>query len=166
MTAPHPFRVRGERAADEVDDDEGNEEAPPSEPPPRARRSRSVGDTAVAARNFTVPLEATARALVGGPPAYARRKRNIEDLEESLMRALAAFDRAGGSVRAAIERRVAAELADLNALIVVHNRCYPSEANLPVDPSTGQLLELGEPWSPLPPATRESLRARARALAY
>lgn len=42
---------------------------------------------------------------------------------------------------------------------VPHNRFYPIEANLPLDPRTGVLMERGgrESWKPLPPWTFDAL---------
>ena len=71
-----------------------------------------------------------------------RRRRHIEDLTASLRETVAAaLARAGGDVdaaRRALEgpRRRHQALRELNRLIVAHNRYYPIEANLPLDPAT------------------------------
>jgi hypothetical protein len=128
-------------------------------------------DTAAPARNFTLGAEQRMRALAG-PPAYARRKRLIEDLEEVMMRELRealaeAAPKGGGdeeTVTAALYARAATfDLERLNDLIERHNRYYPAEANLPIHPRTGALLERGAPWSPLPMMTARLLIARFRA---
>jgi hypothetical protein len=105
-------------------------------------------DTASPARNFTVTTEEKVRALMG-PPAYMRRRRDIEDLEENLLKKL----RAGKPPESL-------DLRPINDLIDRHNRYYPVEANLPIDPQTGVLLELGRPWKPMPKLTIETLLAK------
>jgi len=81
-----------------------------------------------------------------------RRRRAIEDLQAGLSRKLAEFG--GDSV---VLAEVVADLARLNDLIDKHNRYYPIEANLPVDPRTGALLERGVPWRPLARVTFDDL---------
>jgi hypothetical protein len=108
---------------------------------------------------------------VTGPPAYALRKRRIEDIEEAFVAKIVALaqksreEHAGDAsrARAAAEHaaREAIDLTLLNALVAKHNRFYPCEANLPMDPKTGVLLERGRPWRPLEPVTLEGLLAKA-----
>jgi hypothetical protein len=115
-------------------------------------------DTVAPPRNFTLSIEDRLRAYAQGAPGYIRRRRRIEDLEEQLVRRLAA------AVDPAVEARsveVVADLALLNDLIGKHNRYYPIEANLPVDVRTGRLLERGRPWRPLAAVTGAELVARA-----
>jgi hypothetical protein len=130
----------------------------------------SALDTLSPARNFTIHLEDRVRAM-GGPPAYMRRKRDIEDLEARLVASLKAHDakrQAALAARAMDElarlgdapRGFVRSLADLNDLIDRHNRYYPIEANLPIDPKTGRLLDGGHPFAPHPPLTLADLRAR------
>jgi hypothetical protein len=123
--------------------------------------SSSVGDTIDPTRNFTIPLEERVRAL-GGPPAYIRRKRAIEDLEETLLGRVREA-RARGKGAAAIAALVARDVAQLNDLIDRHNRYYPAEANLPSHPHTCQMLERvgGRPWTPMAPWSLERLLAEA-----
>ena len=45
-------------------------------------------ETAVPERNFTLTTEDRVRAAAAGPPAYMRRLRTIEDLEEGIVRVL------------------------------------------------------------------------------
>jgi hypothetical protein len=119
------------------------------------------------ARNFTIPLAARVRAAAG-PPAYAVRKRRIEDLEDELLAALREVLTTSPEVPLEIARRtfesdrsVSRRLGELTTLVAAHNRYYPVEANLPLDPKTGALLERGGPWKPLPTPCVELLVARA-----
>src|SRR5215470_16119587 len=104
------------------------------------------GETLAPARNFTITLAERVRAL-SGPPAYVVRKRLIEDLEGALVARIAellAGDPA--AMEAAFAKRgFVAKVARLNALIDAHNRYYPCEANLPMDPRSGAMLERGTP---------------------
>lgn len=138
---------------------------------PASKKKLAVIDTAAPLVNFTLT---TAERIKGlhGPPAYARRKRAIEDMEDDVLAKIA-------EIRAEVEviivgdddaveaevlfRARTIDLAKLNDLIERHNRYYPSEANLPMDPRTGALIERGAPWKPLPRATIEAFVARSRA---
>jgi hypothetical protein len=124
--------------------------------PARALPAQPLPDTAAPARNFSLSIDDRLRAFAQGAPAYMRRRRAIDDLHERLAGRIAV---AGGDARAIAE--IADDLARLNELIARHNRYYPIEANLPVDPRTGRLLERGVPWRPLPPVTFEDLAAVA-----
>jgi hypothetical protein len=70
-----------------------------------------------------------------GAPAYATRKKSIEDREELVMKAM-------------LDRAATFDLARLNTLIATHNRYYPIEANLSTDMRTGEYLVYGRPWLP------------------
>jgi hypothetical protein len=107
-------------------------------------------DTAAPARNFTITTAERVRALAIGVPAYVRRRKEIEDLQRTLADAVQG------------DRLDPRALARLNALIDRHNRYYPVEANLPLHPRTGALLEGGAPWRPMLPVTIESLRTLHR----
>ena len=120
----------------------------------------SPRQTAAAPRNFTLTVEERVRAVISGPPAYMRRKRHIEDLEVSIARGLHLLDRGLAKHPETLRIRIDRQLAQLNGLIELHNRYYPAEANLRMDPISGTTIENGKPWSPLPPANLESLRAR------
>jgi hypothetical protein len=122
----------------------------------QAQAALPLPDTAAPARNFSLSIEDRIRAFAQGPLAYMRRLRTIEDLRERLVRRFAA---AGDDAWTVDE--MAADLARLNELIERHNRYYPIEANLPVDPRTGRLLERGVPWRPLARVTFEDLAAAA-----
>jgi hypothetical protein len=122
--------------------------------------------TAVPPCNFTLTLEERLRALGGGPPAFAVRRRRIEDLGEAIVRALCRHEAKAGAPLdpAALPLLVRREIERLNRLIDDHNRYYPIEARLPMDIRTGELMDWGEPWVPLPPVSAEALVAAARAI--
>lgn len=131
----------------------------------------AVLDTAAPVRNFTLT---TAERIKGlhGPPAYARRKRHIEDLEDAILAEIAEMRAEAEKLFPGDDEAVEAEvlfrareidLSKLNELIERHNRYYPSEANLPMDPRRGCLIERGQPWKPLPRATVEAFVERSRA---
>jgi hypothetical protein len=67
-----------------------------------------------------------------------------------------------GGQAARVTKRIEDALATLCRLTKEHNRYYPIEANLPMDPKTGRMLERGEAWRPLPLPTLESLRGSRR----
>jgi hypothetical protein len=123
-----------------------------------ASSDERVPDTASPARNFTLTTDDRLRAFTQGPLAYMRRRRAIDDLRETLVRALA---EPGPKDHPARTARIASDLAKLNQLIDRHNRYYPIEANLPISPRTGQLLDRGVPWRPMPPVTLDELVARS-----
>ncbi|HEY2512679.1 MAG TPA: hypothetical protein VGI39_17550 [Polyangiaceae bacterium] len=125
----------------------------------------SLASTFAPVRNFTIPLADRVRAAAG-PPPYAIRKRRIEDLEEQLlatMRHVLSKAEGARSARQTLLARasVARPIRELARLIDAHNRYYPIEANLPIDPRTGALLERGVPWQRLAPLGFEELFARA-----
>jgi hypothetical protein len=123
-------------------------------------------------RNFSIPTEERVRAMTIGVPAWAARKRRIEDREEELVRALVEFHDAllerGGSPADALERmRDKArqlDLTRLERLVEAHNRYYPIEANLPFDPATGGFLARGRPWRPEPAPEVSAFVALAEAV--
>ena len=117
------------------------------------------GDKGAPLGNFKLGVDERLRAYAQGVPGHLRRRRRIEDLESRLVERLAAAA-APGELLDAEER--AAELTLLNDLIGQHNRYYPIEANLPIDPRSGRLLERGAAWQPLPAATLQDLIARLR----
>jgi hypothetical protein len=127
------------------------------------KRERAAADETLApARNFTVTTEQRVRALAG-PPAYVRRRRDIEDFERDAIDALRVAHGAaeGTAPRARALRKAEVLVARSNELIARHNRYYPSEANLPIHPRTGALLERGVPWTPMPPMSLDELSKRA-----
>jgi hypothetical protein len=105
-------------------------------------------------RNFSPGLEGYARS-VAGPPAYAQRLRQIEDeIADHLDRLQAARQELHREVQDPGERdRRWRELAAqwsfhaVNDLIERHNRWYPVEARLAMNPRTGDFVLVGgEPY--------------------
>jgi hypothetical protein len=118
-----------------------------------------MDDSAIPQVNFRLTLEERVRAL-GGPPAYIRRRRTIEDLLEEIAKTARTLRGELDAREArALRKHVERTLARLHELIDNHNRYYPMEANLPVDVRTGALVERGGvPWRPLAkPTLREIL---------
>lgn len=123
-------------------------------PPERRQRAELVEDLAASPvagrplhlrlRNF-VPTADAYLASLGGPLPYMVRLREIEVAEAAHERALAdawrelaheCDDDAGFERR---WTRVAAEwpFDEVNDLVARHNRWYPAESRLPMDPRTG-----------------------------
>jgi hypothetical protein len=122
--------------------------------------------------NFKISLADRLRAAAG-VPAYVRRKRRIEDLEEALLQALDELERDAqkenpdnpfGAQQAFLDAAEKLDLRLLNDLIERHNHYYPIEANLPCDLKTGEFLLLGQVWHPLPKASIDSFIQQFRAL--
>ena len=99
-------------------------------------------------RNWNASPEAYALAILG-PPAHAQRLREIEDLiaghEEELRRDWAELQHTEPDPDARARRwREHAERKSfyaVNDLIERHNRWYPAEARLPMDPRTGDFVK-------------------------
>jgi hypothetical protein len=94
--------------------------------------------------NSTVAAYVLAAA---GPPRYSERLSQIERLTAEHGRRLdAAAGRLGGThageILGAALRRLARtwDFSDVNELIERHNRWYPIERRLPIDPATGEYL--------------------------
>jgi hypothetical protein len=122
-----------------------------------------TGDPTIYQRNFSVSTSERVRALVGGPPAYMLRRRRIEDLEAWIIGAIRAWEdktqaRLDPDAVPAVLKRA---IVSLRKLVEAHNEYYPIEANLPIDPKTGELVELGKRWLPKPVPTLDDLVARA-----
>jgi len=121
-------------------------------------------------RNFTLTTEERIRALTIGPPAWAVRKRKMEDdatrMAHELVElhdALAARGKERGEIDLAVTSAATAlDLTKLNALVQAHNRYYPIEANLPMDRHTGGYLVYGQLWQPEEPFTPTRILAMAR----
>jgi hypothetical protein len=112
-----------------------------------------------AARNFTLTLAERVRGQ-GGAPAHLRRKREIEDRLDAMLKTLREV-RARGANHRELERAAARlDLERLNDLIDRHNRYYPIEANLPIDPKSGGSLDGDRPFTKLPPVTPSLLVRR------
>lgn len=118
--------------------------------------------------NFTVSLESKVRSMFG-PPHFATRARRIENLTRKLMDDLAAeyagmierfredpdtFDREWNRLVRSVE------LDKLNDLIEKHNKYYPIEANLQIDPESGAPLLGSVPWKPKDKISTELLLER------
>ncbi len=106
-------------------------------------------------RNFR-PAADRYVASLGGPLPYMVRLRDIHEetlahqrrLEDAWV-ALAAEVQGDGALFARRWRAVAARwnFAAVNELIERHNRYYPAESNLPMDPATGDfVLVAGKPY--------------------
>jgi hypothetical protein len=135
--------------------------------------SGEIGSSIDPPRNFKISIEERVRALASGAPAWAVRKRRIEDaiaryertlrdVQDALLVADAPAERIEAKL---LERAKRFDIAKTNALIETHNRYYPIEANLPIDPRTGGYLQLGRPWQREPLVTAEALVAVVRAAA-
>jgi hypothetical protein len=117
-----------------------------------ARREEIV---TLSPRNFTLPFEERVRALTAGPLAYMRRLRRIEDLKATLERTVgehwANARKLGRDPHAYLEEcGTLNEVALVNELIARHNRYYPTEANLAMNPRTDELVDrAGQPWRPM-----------------
>ena len=101
-------------------------------------------------RNFSPTVEGYARS-VAGPPAYVQRLRQIEEeIADHLGRLQSAWDELSRDVAAGDEcDRRWRELARrwsfhaVNDLIERHNRWYPVEARLAMNPRTGDFVHVG-----------------------
>jgi hypothetical protein len=102
-------------------------------------RRNEGAQTAAPARNFTLTTAERIAAVVAGPPAWMRRLRRIEDLRRQIT---ATLEEHGGRPTLEAEKLH----AQLRALVDAHNAYYPIEANLPIDPRTGRMMDHGEPW--------------------
>jgi hypothetical protein len=122
-------------------------------PPSQAERERLDSDRDVnplvgrplrrRIRNFRAEPDSYIASL-GGPLPYMQRLRRIEQEEaEQLERLQEAYEEHRGDPEA--WRAVAAgwSFAELNELIDKHNRWYPIEARLPMDPRTRDYVKVG-----------------------
>ena len=91
-------------------------------------------------RNFRPDAESAVRAL-GGPLVWMRRLRAIEVLLDQHERQL---DAAWRETDPAGWPRVAREwdFSEINGLIATHNRFFPAEARLPMDPRTRDFIRI------------------------
>jgi hypothetical protein len=98
-------------------------------------------------RNFTIDAGSHLASL-GGPLPYMIRLREIERLIAEHEEALAAGRRAlAGDENAWLELVAHWDFGAVNDLIERHNRWYPVESGLPMDPRTGDYaLVNGEPY--------------------
>ncbi len=100
-------------------------------------------------RNFRPDAESAIRAL-GGPTVWMRRLRAIEDLEQQHLEQLAEAwhalatetDDSEEFARRWREQAARWSFAQINALIDGHNRNFPAEARLPMDPRTRDFVRI------------------------
>lgn len=117
-------------------------------------------DSADPIRNFTLSVDERIRALTIGVPAWAARKRWIEDEEQRLVKglvdqhdALVARGRSRDEAFLAVRTAASAlDLSKLNKRVDEHNRYYPVEANLAMN-REGRYLAYGHVWEPEEPFT-------------
>jgi hypothetical protein len=102
-------------------------------------------------RNFS-PDAGSYLASLGGPLPYMARLREITARMERHERELAELHEELGADAAAWQARAERyDFSEVNALIEQHNRWYPVEARLPMDPRTGDyVLVNGERYSKRP----------------
>jgi hypothetical protein len=80
-------------------------------------------------------------ASLGGPLPYMKRLRQIEELTtEHELRLAEAYAERNGDWRAVAERW---DFGDVNDLIERHNRFYPIEARLAMDPRSRDFVKVG-----------------------
>jgi hypothetical protein len=141
MRRPHAEEILGEWGVRDVT------------PPSAAERERLERDRELNAhtgrrlrrrlRNFR-PEPDTYIASLGGPLPYMQRLRRIEaETAEHAARLAEAYARLGGDPRA--WRRLAErwDFGALNELVAQHNRWYPIEARLPMDPRSRDFVLVG-----------------------
>jgi hypothetical protein len=121
---------------------------------------RKIEDLLGPPRNFRLAFEERLRAIVSGVPAYIRRKRLIEDLVDGKVQLLRELKAKGTIDADLLAKAEALDLRRINDLVDRHNRYYPVEANLPIDPKSGELLDRGQRWQPLDPVTPVGLLAK------
>jgi hypothetical protein len=128
----------------------------------------SAGPTGSASppRNFTLTVAERVAAIVAGPPPYALRLRKIEALERAIVEGLCTHAERTGSFTdpetGELPTVLGQKLAEMNQLVLSHNRYYPIEARLPRDPRTRKLLDWGVPWEPMALFSAEALIEKAR----
>lgn len=140
-TAPRPEEIIGEWGVRDVT------------PPSQAERERLARDRDVnplhgrplrrRLRNFRQEADSYLASL-GGPLPYMQRLRAIEaETARQLELLAAAYEEHRGEPAA--WRRVAErwDFTDVNELIDKHNRWYPLEARLPMDPRTRDFVRVG-----------------------
>ena len=137
----------------------------------RTDSSPSALNSADPLRNFSLTVDERIRALTIGVPAWAARKRKIEDDQDRHVKelvetydALVAKKRSGDQIDVALHAAASArDLTKLNELVSTHNRYYPIEANLPMD-RRGNYLVYGHVWRPEESFTPARLVALALAV--
>ena len=118
--------------------------------------------------NFTISLENKVKSLFG-PPYYAKRAGQIENITQKLMEDLtieyaSMIDSLGDDPEVFAQQWTdligSLELDELNDLIDKHNTYYPMEAKLQIDPNTGAPLLGSVPWKPKERISVEGLLKR------
>ncbi len=130
----------------------------------RRRDAPSAIESSDPPRNFTISTEERIRALSIGAPAYAERKKRIEDAADTWRRtlvdlhdALSAAGQPEATVREALRKKAATfDFTRVNVLVEKHNRYFPIEANLAMD-RNGDYLLFGRPWRREQPFDAERL---------
>jgi hypothetical protein len=133
---------------------------------PRERRERELLESDLATspvrgeplrqrlRNFRPDADSAIRAL-GGPTIWMRRLRAIEDaveqheaqLEEAWRSLAAEVEDADAFAAAWLEQARRWSFAQVNELIARHNRNFPAESRLPMDPKTRDFVRInGRPY--------------------
>ena len=138
-------------------------------PKHRRKAGPSALNSADPRRNFSLSVDERIRALTIGAPAWATRKRKIEDEVERIVSelvelhdALLADERTSAEIDAHLETAANAfDLPKLNGMVATHNRYYPIEANLPMNQHG--YTAYGRPWRPEASFTPERLVTLARA---
>ena len=83
-------------------------------------------------------------AALGGPLPYMRRLREIEDaIAEQTALLAAAYEEHRGDPAGWRRRAAGWDFGDVNDLIARHNRWYPVEARLAMDPRTRDFVKVG-----------------------
>jgi hypothetical protein len=105
-------------------------------------------------RNFRPDADAMIRGL-SGPPVWMRRLREIEDevewherqLDDAWRQLACDADSAGDFERLWLETAGTWSFAQVNELVERHNRNFPAEARLPMDPKTRDFVKVnGKPY--------------------
>lgn len=91
-------------------------------------------------RNFSADASGYLASL-GGPRPYMTRLREIARLTAEHEESLAAvYDELGGDEAAWADVAAGWDFSEVNDLIARHNRWYPAESRLPMDPRTGDYV--------------------------
>jgi hypothetical protein len=94
-------------------------------------------------RNFRPDIASHVGAL-GGPLPYMQRLREIEaQTEAHIVRLTEAYAEHDGDAEAWRRTAERWDFGDVNELIDKHNRWYPIEARLPMDPRTRDFVKVG-----------------------
>lgn len=114
--------------------------------------------------NFTLSLEDRMKGAAG-VPAWSRRLRLLEDTEEKLWKAAEVLHQellALNLSREEFEVRWRRELTELpferlEQMVHDYNEYFPTEANLPMDPTLGTFTHAGKAWTKKVPVTLQDV---------